>query len=391
MWNLISLEEAYNRLACVKEGNIEYVSLEESLDRVAAENIYSDKNLPGFKKSMFDGYAVISEDIDKLEKLNIIGKVNMGKVPEFEIKSGECAYITTGAMLPKGANTVVMVEDCDVYENSVRINTTLNDWDNITFEDEDLKLGDILVKKGQIIKPYHIAVLAGVGITNIKVKKKINIGIISTGDEIVSPYDECTIPQIRDINGYYLDAHCKILGCNSKHYGVAKDDKIEFERYVQNALKDNDIVILSGASSVGAKDYTPEIVAKQSDVLFHGVAIKPGKPTLVAKTSDNKYIVGLPGNPLSSAVSFKLILCKIIDKIYGIHNKELKFKYIIKEDCVNKYNREFYAPAKIEGNEVKVINVKSSAISVMLNIDGFIKISKDKTIIKKGEEVEVII
>ncbi|CAH2213282.1 molybdopterin molybdotransferase MoeA [Tepidibacter aestuarii] len=391
MWNLITLEEAHNRLACVKEGSSEYVNLEESIDRIASENIYSDKNLPGFKKSMFDGYAVKSEDISKLESLEIIGNVTMGKEPKFTIKSGQCSYITTGAMLPNGANTVVMVEDCDVEENHIRINTTLNAWDNITFEDEDLKQGDILVKKGQIIKPYHIAVLAGVGITDIKVKNKINIGIISTGDEIVSPYDECTIPQIRDINGYYLDAQCKTLRCNSKHYGIAKDDKIEFERYVQDALRYNDIVILSGASSVGAKDYTPEIVEKHADVLFHGVAIKPGKPTLVAKTSDNKYIVGLPGNPLSSAVSFKLILSKIIDQIYGTCNKEFKLKYIMKEDCINKYNREFYAPAKIEGNEVKVINVKSSAISVMLNIDGFIKIDKDQTIIKKGEEVEIII
>ncbi|EYE88341.1 hypothetical protein Q428_08515 [Fervidicella metallireducens AeB] len=397
MLKVITLEEFIKLIENIKELQElqeEIIDIDRIYNRVLSKDIISPCDLPGFNRSSVDGYAVKANDTylcsDSMPSvLKLLGEVKIGEIPPFVISEGEAVYIPTGGMLPSGADAVVMIEDSEDAFNEVLINKPVAKGENLVMSDEDVVKNEVLLKKGTTIKPHHIGVLAGIGVTEVCVKEKIKIGIVSTGDELVSPYSSCPVPKVRDINGFYLKSAVEEDGCEGRYYGIVSDNKEKLNEVVKVALNENNIVLISGGSSAGNKDFTIDIMERHGKVLFHGLAIKPGKPTLMSECN-GKYIIGLPGHPLSCAVVYKFIVKKILDKMYGRITDDINTEGTMGVNYHKARGREEYLPVKIEEGVIYPLYAKSSAISVLSKADGFIKLPRDCEGIEKGEKIIVM-
>jgi molybdopterin molybdotransferase len=287
----------------------ERVMFIDSLNRVLAEDIASDMDMPPFNKTAVDGFACRLEDIGMPLKINEV--IPAGKVPEKEIRKGECARIMTGAAVPDGADYVFMVEDSVEDDGFVRFTGKFNK-DNIAKKGEDIKTGDIVLKKGRIVRPQDIAVMATVGAAEVMVSVKPSVAVISTGSELVEPQDRPGKGQIRNSNAYQLIAQVIRSGADAIYYGIAKDNEKETFEIVTRAIRECDIVIMTGGVSMGDFDFVPKVLQDAGvKILFDSVAVQPGKPTTFGVCED-AFIFGLPGNPVSSFVQFELLVRPMI-------------------------------------------------------------------------------
>lgn len=394
MLKVVSIEDILELFKDQIKVEDEHISIDDSRDRTLTIDIVANQNLPGFMRSSVDGYALKSNDTYLCSEnmpalLRNKGEIEIGHKPFIDIENEECCYVPTGGMLPEGADSVAMIEDCEKIDGEVLVNKSLSKWENVVFEDDDVKKGDIVITKGTILKSKHIAILSGLGIMEVPVKRKIRVGIISTGNELILPNEEFEIPKVRDINGYYLKHALEEDGCLSTYYGIAEDNQQALYEKVKKALDENNIVMLSGGSSAGSRDYAQNIMEMLGEVLFHGIAIKPGKPTLAAKCGD-KIIIGLPGHPLSCAVVYKFVISKIINLIYDRKVKEFYIESTMGENYHKAKGREEYLPVFINEEIAYPVYAKSSAMSVMAKCDGFIRINRDVEGITKGEKVRVL-
>lgn len=403
LFNVVSIKEAKDLIE--KNFNVkpikEEVELLNSMDRVIYEDIISQINVPNFRRSTVDGYAVNSKDVAGASEsmpamMNYKGEVLMGKIPEVNMDfPGDCVYVPTGGMIPEGADSVVMVEYTErVHEDTVLINKPTTYGEKVVEIGEDIAKEEVIIKKGKRLRPYEIGVLSSLGITKVPVCRKPKVAIISTGDEIVDPNKEPKLGQVRDINSYILQASIIEDGGIPINYGIIRDDFNLLKNTVEKAIEDTDIVLISGGSSVGKKDVTIDVINSLGDpgVFVHGIAIKPGKPTIIGKAKD-KIVFGLPGHPLSAAIVYKIIVKHYIDKIAGA--KEDVFPIICKFN-INYHSakgREEYLPVTLnwEGDEIIASPVfsKSGLISGFSKAYGFIKIDKNLEGIKKDEKVFV--
>ncbi|MCJ8172807.1 molybdopterin molybdotransferase MoeA [Clostridium botulinum] len=403
LFNVVSIKEAKDLIE--KNFNVkpikEEVELLNSIDRVIYEDIVSQINVPNFRRSTVDGYAVNSKDIAGASEsmpamMNYKGEVLMGKIPEVNMNfPGDCVYVPTGGMIPEGADSVVMVEYTErVHEDTVLINKATAYGEKVVEIGEDIAKEEVIIKKGERLRPYEIGVLSSLGITKVPVCRKPKVAIISTGDEIVNPNKELKLGQIRDINSYLLQASIIEDGAIPINYGIIRDDFNLLKNTVEKAIEDTDIVLISGGSSVGKKDVTIDVINSLGDpgVFVHGIAIKPGKPTIIGKAKD-KIVFGLPGHPLSAAIVYKIIAKHYIDKIAGA--KEEVFPIICKFN-INYHSakgREEYLPVTLNWQENEIIASpifsKSGLISGFSKAYGFIKIDKNLEGIKKDEKVFV--
>lgn len=403
MFSVVTIDEAKK----IIEDNFKYkldselVDIKSALGRIISKEIISSHNVPGFRRSSVDGYAVRAADIRGSSEsipsfLTLIGQVEMGKAPSLEIRlAGECMYIPTGGMLPAGADSVIMIEYTDKMDDTtILAMDTIALGDNVVTEDEDVKIGENVINRGTRIRPYEVGVLASIGCTAIEVFKKLKIGIISSGDEVVSPYELPQKGQVRDINTYLLYTLILESMAEPVIYGVTGDDYDKLSDIVQLALSECDIVLISGGSSVGAKDYTAKILdsLNNSKVLIHGLAIKPGKPTIVANC-DGKAAFGMPGHPLACAIVYKSLVSFYIDYITGNHHEKLSMDCRFSLNYHKAKGREEYIPVEIEmsreGIIAKPIFGKSGIITTFSKAWGYIKTEKDKEGIMEGEIVKV--
>ena len=378
----------------------EIVDIEMCLGRIIAEDIVSDNNVPGFKRSTMDGFAVRTSDIEaatgKLPvKLKVLGEIEIGIESHFKILRGECVYIPTGGMLPTGADSILIIEKAeDLKSGYILAFDKTFEGENIVLEDEDVSIGEIVIKKGVKIRPYEIGVLSCIGCTSLKVYKKPRIGILSTGDEIVSPYIIPRRGQVRDINTYLLSALIIEYSCDAVIYKVTNDNFDELYDNVKKAINECDIVLISGGSSVGIKDYTLKVLKtmENSEILLHGLALKPGKPTIVAKCN-NKMVFGMPGHPLSGAVVYKTLVCYYIDQITSHINKNYPIFCEITIDRKKTRDREEYIPVVIEERDGKLMATpmmgKSGIITTFSKSWGYFKTPRELEVVKAGEIVEV--
>ncbi|MCC5423786.1 molybdopterin molybdotransferase MoeA [Clostridium botulinum] len=403
LFKVMSIKEAKSLIE--KNFNVkpikEEVELLSSMDRVIYEDIVSHINVPNFRRSTVDGYAVNSKDIAGASEsmpamMNYKGEVLMGKIPEVNMDfHGDCVYVPTGGMIPEGSDSVVMVEYTErVHEDTVLINKATAYGEKVVEIGEDIAKEEVIIKKGERLRPYEIGVLSSLGITKVPVCRKPKVAIISTGDEIVDPNKELKLGQIRDINSYLLQASIIEDGAIPINYGIIRDDFNLLKNTVEKAIEDTDIVLISGGSSVGKKDVTIDVINSLGDpgVFVHGIAIKPGKPTIIGNVKD-KIVFGLPGHPLSAAVVYKVIVKYYIDKIAGI--KEKVFPIVCKFN-INYHSakgREEYLPVTLNWQENEIIASpifsKSGLISGFSKAYGFIKIDKNLEGIKKDEKVFV--
>lgn len=282
----------------------EQVDIFNCVNRIAFDYIRADCNIPEFKRSTVDGFAVNSRDVFGATEaipaiLTLKGEILMGKVTDFNIVDGECAYVPTGGMLPEYADSVIMLEYTQkLDEDTILVYSPVASGDNVIQKGEDIQNDNIVIRKGEKIRPYEVGVLASIGIKHVNVCKKIKVGIISTGNELIACEDELTLGKIRDINTYMLWAAIIDDGAEPINYGIVKDDYKLLKHTICRATEECDILVISGGSSVGKKDQTIKAIEDFEDgkILVHGVSVKPGKPTIVAKKGD-KIIFGLPGPP----------------------------------------------------------------------------------------------
>ena len=385
--------------------NIEEVDIKIALHRFLAEEIVAPANLPGFNRSTMDGYAIWAEDsfgaTDNLPSYSkMIGEIKMGVKPEFKISPGETAKISTGGMLPEGANAVMMVEYTEqVDDTTIEVRRSISPWENVVREDEDLKKGEIILKKGHRLRPQDIGVLAGIGKINIKIYKKPKIAIISTGNEIIPVEDEPQIGQVRDINSYTLGVYIEEAGGVPVYRGIIKDEVILLEQEIKKTIKEDKVegVIISGGSSVGVRDVTLEALNRlgKPGVLIHGVSVKPGKPTILA-IAGNRPIFGLPGHPVSAMIIFDLFVRPLICRLQGGEYDDNSAKEIEAEltcNMVSDSGREDYVRVFLykqgERFYAEPILGKSGLISTMVRASGLVKIGFNIEGLEKGSKVMV--
>jgi len=387
---MIRIEEAYKLVTgAVEPMAAERIDIKACLNRVLAEDIISDVDMPPFNKSAMDGYACRMEDI--AEPLKRIETIPAGKAPEKKIGKGECSAIMTGAPVPEGADCVIMVELTSEDENgyiTYKGNTTKA---NIAYKAEDVSRGDVLIEKGTFLEPQHIAILAASGYDKPKVAVKPGVGIISTGDEIVEPSEEPGISKIRNSNAYQLIGQVQKCGAIANYMGIARDNEQETYELISEALKQNDVVILTGGISMGQFDFIPGVFEKLGvEVLFQTLAVQPGKPTLFGKIG-NKRIFGLPGNPVSAFNTFELLVRPYLRISMGANSgwKIVKLQMGAPYSR-KKTNRDSFLPVKIENGKIYPRDYHGSAhIQALTHADGFIMIPMGTATIEEGTAVDV--
>ncbi|HEX3045713.1 MAG TPA: gephyrin-like molybdotransferase Glp [Bacillota bacterium] len=381
----------------------EQVTLQDALGRITASAITATEDLPGFNRSAVDGYAVIAANTfgcsDSLPaQLTLAGEVKMGEKPCFSIHPGQAAYIPTGGELPENADAVVMIEYAeDFNDDYIYLSKPAAPGNNVVFKSDDLKIGDPVIQANQRLRPQDIGVLAALGIETALVKKRIRVGIIATGDEVVDIRQKPVGAQVRDVNSYTLYAGLLEYGATPLFYGIIHDRRQKIEEAVAGALSECDVVLISGGSSVGVKDETYQVIAslEKSEVLVHGIAIKPGKPTIIGKVAE-KAVIGLPGHPASAFFIFKLVVTRLLDRMNGIERKPagtIRAKLAV--NYPSNHGREEYAPVmlqEVNGEiEAQPIFGKSGLIKLLASADGYVKIERGSEGISKGQEVEVIL
>lgn len=385
--------------------NREIVNIKDSLHRVLAEEIISPCNLPGFNRSTMDGYAIRAEDSFGASEslpayLKIIGEIKMGSKSEFKINPGEAVKISTGGMLPEGANAVIMLEYTTLIDDTtVELRRSVALWENIVREDEDMKAGEVLLKEGYRLRPQDIGILAGIGKINIKVFKKPRVALISTGNEIIPAQNEPQIGEIRDINSYTLGACVEEADGIPIYKGIIKDEVDLLEQEIRKTIKKDkvEVVIVSGGSSMGTRDITLEVLNKlgKPGVLIHGVSVRPGKPTIIAIAND-KPIFGLPGHPVSAMIIFNLFVRPVISWLQGgDYNYDSPKEVEAELTCnvVSDSGREDYVRVFLYKEKGKFyaepVWGKSGLISTMVRASGLIKIRLNVEGIEKGSKVIV--
>lgn len=374
----------------------ETVTLLESLDRVLAEDIVAKEDVPPFNRSTVDGFAVKAEDTFGCSEaipaiLDYKGEVLMGQAPTFEIEKSECAYVPTGGEIPNGANSMVMIEFAEDFGDGTRgMLKASAPGQHIAFRGDDIKTGDCILSVGTKITSRHIAALAAMGYEQVCVYKRLSVAVISTGDELVDVKETPIAAQVRDINSYEIWAALKEVGASCDRIGIVHDNLDLLEDAIKKAVETHDMVIVSGGSSVGVKDATFKVYDKLGEVLFHGIAIKPGKPTILAKI-DGKPCFGLPGHPLAAYYVFDLFVKPIVRKMNGESEKTELRKYAkasLSIPC-NHGREECVGIKFVDEDAVEPIFTKSGLISTLSNVDGFIRIGRDCEGISQGDEVEV--
>lgn len=381
----------------------ELVLLEKTPGRILAEEIVADIDLPGFSRSTMDGYAVrASSTFGASEEnpayLNVVGSIAMGESPSFSVEQGETARISTGGMLPKGADSVVMIEHTEILdENTIEAYKSTAPGQNVIEKGEDFTEGNNILRAGQKIRPQETGLLAAFGKDKVKVFKKPVIGIISTGDEVV-PVSETPHPgQIRDINTYSLSGQVVEAGGIPLTFGIVKDDYKNLLACCREALSQSDMVLISGGSSVGTRDYTIEILSDlpDSEIIVHGISISPGKPTILSRSGE-KPLWGLPGHVVSAMIVFAAVVKPFIEKISGF-SSEQKNRFTLSarlsRNVSSAQGRTDYIRVRLTEKEglllAEPILGKSGLINTMIKADGLIEIGKNTEGLEKGAEVRV--
>ncbi len=370
----------------------ETVCLPQACARVLACDVRAAGDVPAFDRATMDGYAVCAADTfgassSTPSQLEIAGEVIMGKAPAFSLRRGQCAKIPTGGMLPAGADTVVMVEQTDEAEGLCLIYKSAFPGENVTHRGDDIARGTAALKKGTRLLPQHIGVLAALGQRDVSVYRKPVVAVISTGNEIVR--SDPAAGQVQDINSDLLCALLTEYGCTPFFGGVVHDDRAAIMEAVRHCLSCTDAVLLSGGSSAGTRDLTVSVLQALGDVFFHGIAMKPGKPTIFG-TADGKPVFGLPGHPLAAFFVFRLIVSEYLDALHGVPQKKAMRTAPLSVNVPSNHGREEYLCVRInERGEAVPLHTKSGIISVLSAADGFIRIPRNTEGMDKGTVVEV--
>lgn len=368
----------------------ESIPIEECLNRVLRQDVLSDVDMPPFDKAAMDGYACRRQDVG--DALEVIEVIPAGKSPQRALGSRQCAKIMTGAMLPDGADCVIIVEEVEeTAANTIRFMGGLT-APNISRKASDVVAGQTLVRSGVRIGPAEVASLALAGCVWPRVSRKPRIGIIATGDELVEPDAVPGSSQIRNSNACQLMAQCLQFGCAPVYYGIAKDAKDIIAGMLEKARQENDVILITGGVSMGDFDLVPSLLEESGiRIYFEKVAIQPGKPTVFGRTGE-QAVFGLPGNPVSSFTVFETLVKEFLAVAMGLRNHVRTTRCRLaralkRENCA----RMAWVPVRItpEGFAVPVEYHGSAHITSMTGADGITSIPVDTYEVPEGSAVDV--
>lgn len=380
---------------------METVKLSEAYGKCLAEDIYAEENIPDFRRATVDGYAVKASDTQGAGEsvpvfLSVVDEISIGKPALREIKNGECAYVPTGGMIPDGADAMVMVEYTELFDKrDAAVYSSVSAGNGVVQIGEDAKKGELLLSRGTVLHSAQTGVLASFGKHMVKVYAPWHITIISTGDELAEVGEEKGRCQVYDINTHALYALAKEQGMTVDKAFSVKDEDEKIEQALKDALLCSDIVVISGGSSQGKKDMTADIIDKIAEpgVWTHGLALKPGKPTIVGMDKPSgTLLIGLPGHPVAAIMVFQLLLVWLQKNLRG--EKEAPgVPAVLSSNIPGAAGRAVCQTVKLEKEEngYRAIPVfgKSGLMHTLTQADGYVLVEADKEGICKGETVYV--
>lgn len=378
-----------------------YKPLAECLGLVSAQDLYSNEDIPSFDNTAMDGYAVKASDISTIPtELEVVATIGAGSYPNFILEPHQAARIMTGAPIPQGSDAVVQRENTIEKEQSVVIQSLPKAGDNIRYIGEDIKKGQEVFPKGTVLSPGHLGVLASIGIEQIKVFPRVRVGVLSSGDELVESGSAIEVGQIRDSNRKTLIGLLQQASFEPVDLGLVKDNEVAIAAAIESGISRCDALITSGGVSVGDFDYVKTVLDKLANgtMRWMQIAIKPAKP-LAFGLVDNKPVFGLPGNPVSSMVSFELFARPSFKKMSGHDPNSLhriKLSGIAQENLYRKSDGKLHLMRVIVSYEDKVFKVtptqgQSSHLLRSMALSNALALVPDGKGIKAGQEVEVIL
>lgn len=399
----VSLEEARQLLLEAAVPVEECVAaLTDALGRVLSKDIHASANLPPFNKSPLDGYALRAKDTEKAEPsssvlLRVIEEVRAGYMPCEKITAGTSVKVMTGAPIPDGADAVIRFEDVKREGDLVRLYHPVKAGSNIIPSGEDVEKGETIARKGMVINPPLLGLLAAAGVNEVPVFRKVKIAIFSTGDELMEPEAKLTPGKIYDSNLHSLIASCAKLGAEPIPMGIVPDEKPAIAERLAQALEQTDLVITTGGVSVGDYDIVPDAIREiGADNIFHKIDMKPGSPMIAAKYK-NKLIAGLSGNPAAAFISFDLIVVPLIKKMAGFDKKlPSKISAILSDNFNKPSNQRRFLRAKLYADKGKVFvkltgNQSNGVLKSIVDCDALIDIPAGSGPLSAGQEVSVVI
>jgi molybdenum cofactor synthesis domain-containing protein len=402
---LLSFDEAKQLLkqsVSAQPVGTEQVSISEAHNRVLAKNIVAPLNIPPFSRSTVDGYAVKAVDTfgaseDKPVSLRFCGHVAIGEPPRVVVEKGLAAEIVTGAPLPDGADSVVMVEQTNRRGNNVLVHRPVSIGENMMVAGSDIHKNETVLKKGQVLGSREVGVLAAIGLIEVTVHRRPKVAVLSTGTEVVEPGKALPPGKIYDINAHTLSAAVLETGGEPINLGIIPDKKDKLKKALEKALDSADAVITSGGVSVGPKDFTPQVVDTlgKPGVIISGVAVKPGKPLTIAVV-DGKPVFSLPGNPTSSLFMFNVFVRPILVKLAGRTEETLPtVKAVSAQKMFPARGRRTFVMVNLTYDKAGTLIVSpvptglSGAITTLAKADGFVEISEKQQFIDAGKEIDV--
>ena len=379
---------------------MEEVYIDESYGRVLAEDIYSAIDVPPFDRSTMDGYAVRSEDIFGASetspvRLRVIGRIDPGEVFPRSVGPGEAIEISTGAPIPPGADSILMVEYTRRDGDWVTAYRSVTPGENIMSAGADISLGELSLRKCTMIGEREVGVLAAMGISRVRVYRRPRVAVISTGYELVPPGTPLRLGKIYDINSYTISHALREAGAEPVRLGIAGDNPEEIADMVMKGLSQSDMVLLSGGTSAGLSDITYKVLSEigPPGIIVHGLKVKPGKPTIVAVSREGKLVIGLPGYPSSALMIFDLIVRPLLCKMLCISFERPSVRARLAMRVEGARGRRHLLPVSLIDTESYVaaypLATESGAITTLAYADGYIVIPENMEFAVEGEEFEV--
>ncbi|QQE73453.1 molybdopterin molybdotransferase MoeA [Brevibacillus composti] len=374
----------------------------EACGMVLAEDVISGEQVPHFARSTVDGFAVRAQDTygasDSLPAfLDITSRIEMGRAAQVLLKEGQAQAIPTGGMLPAGADSVVMIEHVEEIGELLNVYRQVAPGENVIRAGDDVERGELVMSAGHRLRPQDLGVLSAIGRTEVQVFPRPTIGILSTGDEVVPTEKKELAPgEVRDINSVTVGAIARQHGAIVIQGGIVRDDYELFAARARELFDQVDVLILSGGSSVGTRDFTVQVMQSLGEpgVLVHGVATKPGKPTILAKAGD-KPVMGLPGHPVSAQIMFQLLAVPLLERLQGVRARQTDVRLSAKlsRNVASAVGRTDYIRVKLEerADGLWAIPVfgKSGLISTLVESEGIAEIPENKEGVLEGETVKV--
>ncbi len=386
-------------LSNVKQLKTELVPFDRALGRVLAEDVISGVDVPPFNRSAVDGYAVRAADTfgasqTRPKKLRVIGSVKIGVSTKLRVGRGQAAKLMTGAQMPKGADAAVMVEHTKADGKFIKVLVPVTPGKNVSARGEDVRAGEVVLRRGQQLRPQDIGMLSSVGHLKVRVFRRPKVAIIATGPELRRPGTRLKPAQITDVNTYSLAAGIVSCGGVAHPLGIVPDTPEALRRVVRKALRD-DMVLISGGSAVGEHDIAPEVVAELGKLLFHGVTLRPGGPTAFGVVR-GKPVFCLAGFPVASLVAFDMLVKPALWIMQGLPADwgYLRVRAKLAHKITSSLGRADVVRVRVlgEGKDLLAVPIRvtgSSVLSSMTRADGFVVVPEDREGFDKGQVVEV--